>query len=227
MRKNLNILAQRIKDQISKGFAPITVTGSRGSGKTRLLWLVERSVRPALWHHDDMTDQMKSKLAKEMDAGELFEKMLDAIKSGKSNSWTNEFEPYMCIIIDNFDKLEGKKLSQEMLIDYLYKSLKPIVIASKCMIKGDGFIEELVDYFRGGITIQLNDPTKEEKLEHFEALLACMELEIEEEALLWIRNQEFISYTATHGYLRTLEVVSTQSPITYEICVANASNYII
>ena len=128
---------------------------------------------------------------------------------------------------DDFDKLEGKKLSQEMLMGYLNKSLKPIVIASKNKIQGDGYIDELVDYFRSGITIQLDDPTKEEKLEHFVALLTLNELEIEKEALLWIKNQEFISYTAAQGYLRTLRVVSEQSPITYEVCVANASNYII
>lgn len=227
MGKYLQNLAQRIKEQISKEIVPITVIGKRGTGKTSLLWLVERSVRPTLWHHDGLTDKMKSKFAKKMDADELFEKMLDSIKSGKSNSWTNEFELYRYIIIDDFDKLEGKKLSQEMLMGYLNKSLKPIVIASKNKIQGDGYIDELVDYFRSGITIQLDDPTKEEKLEHFVALLTLNELEIEEEALLWIKNQEFISYTAAKGYLRTLKVVSEESPITYEVCVANASNYII
>ena len=226
MGKYLQNLAQRIKEQISKEIVPITVIGKRGTGKTSLLWLVERSVRPALWHHDGLTDKMKSKFAKQMDADELFEKMLDSIKSGKSNSWINEFELYRYIIIDDFDKLEGKKLSQEMLMGYLNKSLKPIVIASKNKIQGDGYIDELVDYFRSGITIQLDDPTKEEKLEHFVALLTLNELEIEEEALLWIKNQEFISYTAAKGYLRTLKIVSEESPITYEVCVANASNYI-
>ena len=78
MGKYLQNLAQRIKEQISKEIVPITVIGKRGTGKTSLLWLVERSVRPALWHHDGLTDKMKSKFAKQMDADELFEKMLDS-----------------------------------------------------------------------------------------------------------------------------------------------------
>ena len=232
MEKDLRVWAQRIKDQISKEIVPITVIGNRGSGKTNLLYLVNLSVRPYAWHHGtdehgNLLPTIKNKLAISVDADELFDKMLDSIKSGKSNSWTDEFEPYGYIILDDFDKLKGKKLSQEMLMSYLNKSLKPIVIASKNKIQGDGYIDELVDYFQSGITIQLDDPTKEEKLEHFLALLTLKELEIEEEALLWIKNQEFISYTAAHGYLRTLSVVSEQRPITYEVCVANASNYII
>ena len=232
MGKHLQNLAQRIKEQISKEIVPITVIGKRGTGKTSLLYLVNLSVRPYAWHHatdkhGNLLPTMKKRLAKSVAADELFEKMLDSIKSGKSNSWTNEFELYRYIIIDDFDKLEGKKLSQEMLMGYLNKSLKPIVIASKNKIQGDGYIDELVEYFRSGVTIQLDDPTKEEKLEHFVALLTLNELEIEKEALLWIKNQEFISYTAAQGYLRTLRVVSEQSPITYEVCVANASNYII
>ena len=50
MSMDLSDLARKIKEKL-KDYYPIVITGNLGTGKSRLLWVVERSVRPYAWHH--------------------------------------------------------------------------------------------------------------------------------------------------------------------------------
>ena len=232
MSKDLNALAKKIKENIHCS-SPVVVTGNIASGKTTFLMTFNRVVRPFAWHHDRVDEQgnlypsMAKRFAKMIDAEALFQEMLDAIKSGNCNAWKHIFDPYGYIAIDDFDRFKDRSATQKMLFSYFSECNKPVIVASKDTIEGDGYIDELVDYFLSGVHIHLEDPTKEEKFEHFDSLRYLHKLEIEEYALSWLKTQEFLSFTAVRGYLKTLKNASDDSLLTYEICVANAKDFIL
>ncbi len=232
MSKDLNALAEKTKENID-WYSPVVVTGNIASGKTTFLMTFNRVVRPFAWHHGGVDERgnlypsMAKRFAKMIDAEALFQEMLDAISSGNCNAWKDVFEPYGYIVIDDFDKFKERSAVQKMLFSYFSECNKPVIVASKDTIEGDGYIDELVDYFLSGVHIHLEDPTKEEKFEHFDCLRYLHELEIEEDALSWLKTQEFLLFTAVLGYLKTLKNASDNLSLTYETCVVNAKDFIL
>lgn len=232
MSKDLNALAEKIKENID-WYSPVVVTGNIASGKTTFLTIFNRVVCPFVWPHGGVDEQgnlypsMAKHFAKMIDAETLFQKMLDAISSGKCNTWKDVFAPYGYIVIDDFDRFKERFATQQMLFSYFSECNKPVIVASKDKIEGNGYIDELVDYFLSGAHIHLEDPTKEEKFEHFDSFRRLHKLEIEEEALSWLKTQEFRSFTAALGYFKTLKSASDHLPLTYETCVVNAKDFII
>jgi len=110
------------------------------------------------------------------------------------------------------------------LLDYLKQCNKPIIVTSKTLIEGNGYTEEIVEYFSGAAHLRVEDPTREEIVENF--FIRLDKISIEDEAIAWIKQQEFFSIRTANGFLQTLELHNTGKPFTLEECKKLSKGYI-
>ena len=157
MGKDFNALARKVKENMNE-YSTVLITGNIGSGKSEFLSLLEKTIAQTdevLVGNDDTCPEMFQSSVKCVDADALGQYILRYITRGKDDSREDELAPYECIIIDDFDKLRERTATQETLFSYLCRRRKGVVAVSKEAIEGKGYIDEIVDYFRGGIRINL------------------------------------------------------------------------
>ncbi len=212
-------------------YSPVVITGNTGSGKTTFLEVFYGKLRSIACHdscdeNKGMCDGTSDKCAKLINADKLFKTIIEAISNRKSDSWKEDFEPYGYIIIDDFDRLIGKSTTQDILFTYFRECNKPVIVAAKTPIEGSGYNEEIIDYFSNGTHIHIDDPKRAEKLNKLNKILESSDISIESEALSWIREREFISYSSVEGYVKTLHLFSADTPLTLEECREHAKVYI-
>ena len=205
-------------------YSPVVIIGNAGSGKTYFLekFCEKRNkfYKPAFgeWGKDEGT--------KIFNADEICQKIIDSIAGGKCNSWRKIFVSVDVIIIDDFDRLAGKTTMQEMLFSYFLTCKKAIVVSSKSEIVGEGFSEELSSFLSTGAHIHIDDPDKESKFDFLVTGLCTAGIQIESEALEWLSNQNFISYAATKGYIKILQLFATDEPLSLANCIKCSKGYI-
>ncbi len=163
MGKDFNALARKVKENI-KQYSTVLITGNIDSEKSELLSLLEKTIAQTdkiAGEHGETCPLMAQCSVKRVDAEELGQYILKYVMCGKCNSWEDELTPYEYIIIDDFEKLRERTATQETLFSHLCKRKKCIVAVSKEVIEGKGYIDEIVEYFCGGIHINLDDPMEE------------------------------------------------------------------
>ena len=157
MGKDFNALARKVKENM-KEHSTVLISGNIGSEKSELLSLLEKNIsqtEKTVGKLGDTCPEMQQSSVKRVDAEALGQYILRYVTCGKCNSWEDELAPYECIIIDDFDKLRERTATQETLLSYLCKREKRLVAVSKEAIEGKGYIDEIVEYFRGGVRISL------------------------------------------------------------------------
>ena len=190
-----------------------------------------RKVRPYAWHHafdgNRLNDKMAAKCPKLISADELAKTIAEDIAKGREEDCKKEFDRHKYIVIEDFYKISGKTTTQEMLLDYFEKCEKPIIVTSTALIKGDGYSDDIIEFFSSTAHLHVEDPTKEEVLEFFFAVLSLVDkISIKEEAIAWIRQQEFFSRNAALGFRATLKLYNTGLPFTIEQCKKLSKGYI-
>lgn len=76
----------------------------------------------------------------------------------------------------------------------------------------------------GAAHLHVEDPTREEIVENFFDRLD--KISIEDEAIAWIKQQEFFSIRTANGFLQTLKLHNTGKPFTLEECKKLSKGYI-
>ena len=170
---------------------------------------------------------MAAKCPKLMFADELAKTIAEDIANGKEDSWKKEFDRHKYIVIEDFYKIAEKTTSQEILLDYLKNCNKPIIVTSKTLIGGNGYSDDVVEYFSEAAHLHVEDPTKEQILEDFFNGLDCLhKISLEDEAIAWIKQQEFFSIRTANGFRQTLKLHNTGKPFTLEECKKLSKGYI-
>lgn len=205
-------------------YSPIVIIGNVGSGKTYFLekYCKKRNkfYKPAFGEWGECEG------AKIFNADEICQNIIDSIANGNGKSWSKIFAPIDVIIIDDFDRLAGKTTTQEMLFSYFLACNKAIIVAAKSEIVGEGFAEEISSFLSTGAHIYIDDPDKGTKLEFLLTNLCAMGINVEDEALLWLSKQNFISYAATKGFVKTLRLFTTDEPLSLSDCIKYSKDYI-
>ena len=226
---NYEVQIELLASNIDKIATPVLITGNIPFYKAAVVIGFCRKVRPFAWHHaiegdGRLNDKMAAKCPKLMFADELAKTIAEDIANGKEDSWKKEFDRHKYIVIEDFYKIAGKTTTQESLLDYLKKCNKPIIVTSKTLIEGNGYTEEIVEYFSGAAHLHVEDPTREEIVENF--FIRLDKISIEDEAIAWIKQQEFFSIRTANGFLQTLKLHNTSKPFTLEECKKLSKGYI-
>lgn len=130
-------------------------------------------------------------------------------------------------MIEDFYKIAGKTTTQEILLDYLKKCKKTIIVTSKMLIEENGYLDDVVEYFSEAAHLHIEDPTEEEILEDFFNGLDCLHnVSLEDEAIGWIKQQEFFSIRTANGFRQALKLHNTGKPFTLEECKKLSKSYI-
>ncbi len=206
------------------GFSPVVIIGNVGSGKT--YFLEKYREKRNKFYKPAFGEWGAGEGAKIFNADEICQKIIDSIANGNGKSWSKIFASVNVIIIDDFDKLAGKTTTQEMLFSYFLTCKKAIVVSSKSEIAGEGFLEELSSFLSTGAHIYINDPDKESKFDFLVNGLCTAGIQMENEALVWLSNQNFISYAATKGFVKTLRLFTTGEPLSLSDCIKYTKGYI-
>ena len=205
-------------------FSPVLIIGNVGCGKTYFLekYRAKRNIvyKPAFGEWSD------NEGAKIFNAEEICKNIIEAIYKSKENSWKEMFDPVDVIIIDDIQRLAGKTTIQQLLFSYFLTCNKAIIITSNSELNKKDFSEELISFLSTGAHIYIDDPDKESKLEFLVTSLCAANMEVENEALLWLSNQNFISYAAIKGFVKTLNLFSTNGTLSIADCIKCSKGYI-
>lgn len=217
--KEIELLAMN-----SHEFSPVVISGNSGNGKSTFLEnfckrrreLYEPSF--SKWKNGEYMRIIKSE--------ELIESIVKSISAGNNKIWREKFINDDVIVVDDFELLSGKLHTQEELFSYFIVCNKAIVIATSSKIRRPHFIAGLSSFFSSGVHIHIEDPDKDSKLDFLTYQLTINKLFAEEDALLWLTDQNFASFAAIKGFIKTLRFFKTDSAYTLEECKKLAKSYI-
>ena len=204
-------------------FSPVVISGNSGNGKSTFLHkFCERRrelYEPSFskWKNGEYMKIIKSE--------ELIESIAKSI-SADNKSWRDKFIDDDVIVIDDFELFAAKLQTQKELFSYFIVCNKAIVIATSCEIRTPRFCSGLSSFFSSGIHIHIEDPDKDSKLDFFAHQLAVNNLSVDEDALLWLTEQNFASFAAIKGFIKTLRFFKTDSAYTLEDCKRLVKSYI-
>lgn len=205
-------------------FSPVVVSGNSGNGKSRFLEKFCKRRRElyepsfSKWKNGEYMRIIKSE--------ELIESIVKSISADNNKSWREKFIDDDVIVIDDFELLSGKLHTQEELFSYFIVCNKAIVIATSSEIRTPSFCSGLSSFFSSGVHIHLEDPDKDSKFDFLTYQFAVNNLYIDDDALLWLTEQNFASFAAIKGFIKTLRFFKTDKTYTLEDCKRLAKSYI-
>ena len=204
-------------------FSPVVISGNSGNGKSTFLETFCKRRREL--YEPSFSKWKNSEYMKIIKSEELIESIAKSI-SADNKSWRDKFIDDDVIVIDDFELLSGKIHTQEELFSYFIVCNKAIVIATSSEIRTPSFITGLSSFFSTGAHIHIDDPDKDSKLDFLTYQLTVNNLFVDEDALLWLTDQNFASFAAIKGFIKTLRFFKTDSAYTLEDCKRLAKSYI-
>ena len=203
-------------------FSPVVISGNLGNGKST--FLENFCKRRRKLYKPAFSEWESGEYLKIFSARELFESIIESISMACPKAWREQFADHDIIIIDDFDTVAGRPTMQEELFSYFLTCNKAIIIATKSEIKEPDFSPELVSLFSSGAHICIEAP--ESMLDFLINQLAINEIMTTEDALLWLTQQNFTSFAAIKGFIKTLRLFKTDSAYTLEDCKRLVKSYI-
>ena len=205
-------------------FSPVLVSGNSGNGKS--MFLDNFCKRRRKLYKPAFSERNNSEYLKIFSARELFESIIESISMAYPKAWREQFADHDIIIIDDFDTVAGRPTMQEELFSYFLTCNKAIIVATKSEITEPDFSPELVSFFSSGAHVRIEAPDEESMLDFLINQLAIDKITTTEEALLWLTQQNFTSFAAIKGFIKTLRLFKTDSAYTLEDCKRLAKSYI-
>ena len=202
-----NSVAKAAGKRISKSpgdnpFNPLMIYGGVGLGKTHLLQSIGNKI------------SNKSNLSVYYITSEKFARQfVDALKENKLKEFTNFYSNIECLIIDDVQFFKGKVKTQEVffhIFNQLNLNRKQIILAAdKSPVELDGLTNRLISRFKSGLTVELEKPDYETRLDILNHKIKEERINIEKEIVQFIALQVDTNIRELEGVLISLLAHST------------------
>ncbi len=202
-----NSVAKAAGKRISKSpgdnpFNPLMIYGGVGLGKTHLLQSIGNKI------------SNKSNLSVYYITSEKFARQfVDALKENKLKEFTNFYSNIECLIIDDVQFFKGKVKTQEVffhIFNQLNLNRKQIILAAdKSPVELDGLTNRLISRFKSGLTVELEKPDYETRLDILSHKIKEEGINIEKEIVQFIALQVDTNIRELEGVLISLLAHST------------------
>ena len=202
-----NSVAKAAGKRISKNpgdnpFNPLMIYGGVGLGKTHLLQSIGNKI------------SNKSTLSVYYITSEKFaSQFVDALKENKLKDFTNFYSNIECLIVDDIQFFKGKVKTQEVffhIFNQLNLNRKQIILAAdKSPVELDGLTNRLISRFKSGLTVELERPDYETRLDILNHKIKEEGINIEKEIVEFIAFQVDTNIRELEGVLISLLAHST------------------
>ncbi|MDG2342047.1 MAG: chromosomal replication initiator protein DnaA [Cytophagales bacterium] len=202
-----NSVAKAAGKRISKSpgdnpFNPLMIYGGVGLGKTHLLQSIGNKI------------SNKSNLSVYYITSEKFARQfVNALKENKLKEFTNFYSNIKCLIIDDVQFFKGKVKTQEVffhIFNQLNLNRKQIILAAdKSPVELDGLTNRLISRFKSGLTVELEKPDYETRLDILNHKIKEEGINIKKEIVQFIALQVDTNIRELEGVLISLLAHST------------------
>ena len=202
-----NSVAKAAGKRISKSpgnnpFNPLMIYGGVGLGKTHLLQSIGNKI------------SKNSNLSVYYITSEKFaSQFIDALKENKLKDFTTFYSNIECLIIDDVQFFKGKVKTQEVffhIFNQLNLNRKQIILAAdKSPVELEGLTSRLISRFKSGLTVELEKPDYETRLDILNHKIKEEGLTIEKDIVEFIAFQVDTNIRELEGVLISLLAHST------------------
>ena len=213
---------QIVKDiaQNIEMYSPILIIGQAGSGKSFFLETLCKELKQI----------GKINRYDIVESWDFIESLAKAIRSNRVEAWRKRILHQEIFIYDDFDFCEKNEQAQEELLHIFKSSNKPRIIASNCKIEKYRYSDELVQYFKEAMIIDLDSPiyriTYEDTREYLKSQIKTRAVHLTDEAYSWLINQKFDSYATVRGLTKILSLNSRFDRIDFSVCYVLTKQYL-
>jgi chromosomal replication initiator protein len=205
-----------VAQNLGKIYNPLFIYGGVGLGKTHLIQSIGNKI----------LEKNPAFRVKYITSERFTSNLIDALQNQKINEFKEYYQKMDILIIDDIQFISGKEKTQEEffhIFNHLYQLNKQIVLSSDRPPKSIQILEErLRSRFEGGMIADVSSPDLETRLAILRKKVTDENLEISEEALLFIATNIKNNIRELEGALNRL-IVSSQLTKT-EITIAFAKN---
>ncbi|MAD58862.1 MAG: chromosomal replication initiator protein DnaA [Flammeovirgaceae bacterium] len=193
-------------------FNPLMVYGGVGLGKTHLIQSIGNKI-----------SKKNQKSVYYVTSEKFANQFIDALKENRLKDFTKFYVNIDCLIIDDVQFFKGKEKTQEVffhIFNQLNLNNKQIILsADKSPINMDGLEQRLISRFKSGLTVELEKPEFETRLNILNAKINNENIKISEEVIHYIAVQVDTNIRELEGVLISLLAHSTitKKPIDIEL----------
>ena len=215
-----NSVAKAAGKRISKSpgnnpFNPLMIYGGVGLGKTHLLQSIGNKI------------SKNCNLSVYYITSEKFaSQFIDALKENKLKDFTTFYSNIECLIIDDVQFFKGKVKTQEVffhIFNQLNLNRKQIILAAdKSPVELEGLTSRLISRFKSGLTVELEKPDYETRLDILNHKIREEGLTIEKDIVEFIAFQVDTNIRELEGVLISLLAHSTINKKSIDIDLAKS-----
>ena len=193
-------------------FNPLMVYGGVGLGKTHLIQSIGNKI-----------SKNNQKSVYYVTSEKFANQFIDSLKENKLKDFTKFYVNIDCLIIDDVQFFRGKEKTQEVffhIFNQLNLNNKQIILsADNSPINMDGLEQRLISRFKSGLTVELEKPEFETRLNILNAKIKNENIKIPEEVIHYIAVQVDTNIRELEGVLISLLAHSTitKKPIDVEL----------
>ena len=196
-------------------FNPLMIYGGVGLGKTHLLQSIGNKI------------SKNCNLSVYYITSEKFaSQFIDALKENKLKDFTTFYSNIECLIIDDVQFFKGKVKTQEVffhIFNQLNLNRKQIILAAdKSPVELEGLTSRLISRFKSGLTVELEKPDYETRLDILNHKIREEGLTIEKDIVEFIAFQVDTNIRELEGVLISLLAHSTINKKSIDIDLAKS-----
>ena len=197
-----NSVARAAGKRISKNpgdnpFNPLMIYGGVGLGKTHLIQSIGNKISK---------DNQKSVYY--VTSEKFANQFIDSLRENKLKDFTKFYINVDCLIIDDVQFFKGKEKTQEVffhIFNQLSLNNKQIILsADKSPLSLDGLEQRLISRFKSGLTVELEKPDYDTRLNILKAKIKNENIKISEEIVNYIAIQVDTNIRELEGVLISL-----------------------
>ena len=197
-----NSVARAAGKRISKNpgdnpFNPLMIYGGVGLGKTHLIQSIGNKISK---------DNQKSVYY--VTSEKFANQFIDSLRENKLKDFTKFYINVDCLIIDDVQFFKGKEKTQEVffhIFNQLNLNNKQIILsADKSPLSLDGLEQRLISRFKSGLTVELEKPDYDTRLNILKAKIKNENIKISEEIVNYIAVQVDTNIRELEGVLISL-----------------------
>lgn len=196
-------------------FNPLMVYGGVGLGKTHLIQSIGNKI----------SKKLKSSVYY-VTSEKFANQFVNSLKENKLKDFINFYSNIDCLIIDDIQFFKGKEKTQEVffhIFNQLNLNNKQIILAAdKSPVELSGLTKRLVSRFKSGLTVELEKPDYQTRLDILYYKIKKEQIKIDSEVIEYIAFQVDTNIRELEGVLISLLAHSTITKQAIEINLAKS-----